>query len=128
MTNTAEIFRQVKRNARTTLDACLLPIRIGCNPNSARYRKLERRIRRYVLPEALTTLEGRLVNDANTWTQKRRLEILNLFEVHIYGNLSATPSVVKCEVTAIETHALQDFAIRKEVDLAFGEKGDGSSM
>jgi len=58
------------------------------------------------LPEVLKLQNGDPVRDAHTWWQKRRPEILALFETEIYGRIPADTPAVTWEVTATDDHAL----------------------
>jgi hypothetical protein len=37
------------------------------------------------LPDVLRMLEGEDVQNASSWEQKRRAEVLELFRAHVYG-------------------------------------------
>ncbi len=45
----------------------------------------EAKIPKYTLPSLLTCADGTVVKDARTWTNKRRPEVLALFEMQVYG-------------------------------------------
>ncbi|MHA1179356.1 MAG: family 43 glycosylhydrolase [Alphaproteobacteria bacterium] len=45
----------------------------------------ESRIPKYTLPSLLTCVDGTVVTDSATWKNKRRSEVLALFETHVYG-------------------------------------------
>lgn len=45
----------------------------------------ESRVPKYTLPSLLTCADGTVVKDAETWQNKRRAEVLALFETHVYG-------------------------------------------
>lgn len=52
------------------------------------------------------------------WTQKRRPEILKLFEDHVYGKTPADIGAPKFEVTATKTDALGGLATRKFIHIS----------
>ncbi len=82
----------------------------------------------YRLPDPLLLSDGTPVADAQTWWDRRRPEILALFETHVYGRSPETPIETVFEVTAIDTRALDGKATRKEVTAYFGEAKDGPKM
>src|SRR4051794_14231241 len=45
----------------------------------------ETKVPAYSLPDPLVLSGGERVGDAETWTKKRRSEVLRLFETHVYG-------------------------------------------
>ncbi len=55
---------------------------------------------------------------ADDWTQKRRPEILKLFENHVYGKTPADIGTPKFEVTATKTDALGGLATRKFIHIS----------
>jgi len=55
---------------------------------------------------------------ADDWTQKRRPEILKLFEDHVYGKTPADIGTPKFEVTATKTDALGGLATRKFIHVS----------
>src|SRR5262245_62425 len=89
----------------------------------------EAKVPKYTLPDPLTMADGSPVNDAETWTNKRRPEILKLFETNVYGR---TPQrklkEMTFEVTSIDKKALGGKAIRKEVSIYFTGSKDGPKM
>lgn len=89
----------------------------------------ESKVPKYELPDPLTLESGAKVRDAETWTKKRRPEILKLFEQHEYGRTPAgRPKEMTFEVTSIDKKALGGKAIRKEVSIYFTGKKDGPKM
>ena len=52
-------------------------------PLSAQYD--ESKVPKYTLPDPLTLLNGKKITDAQTWMQKRRPELIQLFETYVYG-------------------------------------------
>ena len=45
----------------------------------------ENRVAPYILPDPLTLTDGTKVSDAKTWNEKRRPELLAIFEDQVYG-------------------------------------------
>ena len=82
----------------------------------------------YRLPDPLLLSDGTPVADAQMWWDKRRPEILALFETHVYGRSPETQIETVFEVTAIDTRALDGKGTRKEVTAYFGEAKDGPKM
>jgi hypothetical protein len=69
----------------------------------------------YTLPDALTLKNGKPVRDAKTWMEKRRPEIVEMFETQQYGRAPGRPADESFEVTDAGTPALGGKAIRKQV-------------
>src|SRR2546428_7798703 len=89
----------------------------------------EAKVPKYTLPDPLVMLDGTLVKDAKTWTEKRRPEVLKLFEEHVYGRTpGGRPKEMTFEVTSVDKNALGGKAIRKEVSIYFTGKKDGPKM
>src|SRR2546425_9099649 len=68
------------------LSAALLPA-LGAQTPEA--NEDESKVPPYVLPDPLVLADGRKVTDARTWREKRRPELLRLFETHVYGRTPA---------------------------------------
>jgi hypothetical protein len=63
------------------------------------------------LPDPLVLANGKRVTDAKTWWNKRRPEIVELFDREIYGRVpSRTPNVI-WTVTKTERTSIGDFAV-----------------
>jgi hypothetical protein len=77
----------------------------------------ESKVGTYTLPDALTLNNGKPVKDAKTWTNKRRPEILELFETQQYGRAPGRPADESFEVTEKGTPALDGTAIRKQATI-----------
>ena len=73
----------------------------------------------YTLPDVLTLQNGKKVNDAKTWTEKRRPEIVNLFEEHQFGKMPSKPADMTFKVFYKGTEVLGAKAIRKQVTVYF---------
>lgn len=88
----------------------------------------ESKVRPYTLPDPLVCLDGTKVTDPKLWWQKRRPEILTLFEEHMYGKSPGRPKDMKFEVRSVEPKALDGLATRKEVRVYFSADPKGPKM
>jgi hypothetical protein len=82
----------------------------------------------YNLRHPLALSDGTRVADAETWMQRRRPEILRLFEQHVYGRAPGRPPDMPFEVTSVDGEALDGQATRKEVSVYFTGGKDGARM
>jgi hypothetical protein len=73
----------------------------------------------YTLPDPLILLNGKPVKNAKTWNQKRRPEIVRLFEEFEYGRAPEAPKDMTFKVFDKGTPALNGKAIRKQVTVYF---------
>jgi (4-O-methyl)-D-glucuronate---lignin esterase len=81
----------------------------------------ESKVPPYTLPDPLVLADGRKVIDARTWTEKRRPELLRLFETHVYGRTPAGGPKPRFQVTKTDPSALGGRATRKDVAITFGD-------
>lgn len=88
----------------------------------------EAKVPTYSLPDALICADGSPVRSAADWWQKRRPEILTLFEDEVYGRLPGRPDGLWFEQRSLAPAALDGKAIRKEVRVHFGAGEDGPYM
>jgi hypothetical protein len=77
----------------------------------------EAKVGTYTLPDALTLNNGKPVRDAKTWNERRRAEILKMFETQQYGIAPGRPADESFEVTEKGTLALNGKAIRKQITI-----------
>ncbi|MFN8440300.1 MAG: hypothetical protein U0175_06020 [Caldilineaceae bacterium] len=75
-------------------------------------------------PNSLISQNGNLVNSIDSWQTLRRPEILELFRTHVYGRSPAKPAALSFRVTATDPTALNGMATRKEITVAFSERGE----
>ncbi|MFP6659746.1 MAG: acetylxylan esterase [Pirellulales bacterium] len=98
----------------------------ACECTAANYD--ESKVPKYTLPDPLVCADGSKVTDADTWRNKRRPEILKLFETHVYGRSQPAGKRRDYKITSIDKSALGGKAIRKQVSILFTEKKDGPRM
>ncbi len=79
----------------------------------------ESKVPQYTLPDPLVCSDGTKVEDAGTWRQKRRPEILRLFEEHMFGKAPGKPPAMTFVTTSVNKNALGGQATRKEVTVYF---------
>src|SRR5256885_3019695 len=72
----------------------------------------EAKVGTYTLPDPLVTSDGKPVRDAKMWTQKRRPEIVSLFEKQQFGVAPGRPKDESFEVVEKGSPALDGKAIR----------------
>jgi hypothetical protein len=87
----------------------------------------EAKVPKYTLPDPLVLANGEPVRDARTWNQRRRPEILRLFQSQVYGRSPERPKNMRFETVEIDREALGGKAIRKQVTVWFAGKS-GPSM
>jgi len=76
----------------------------------------------YTLPDPLKMRSGEPVRDAATWQNKRRPELVQLFESQMFGRTPAAWPKASFELTSIEIGALGGKATRKEVSIRVAGK------
>jgi hypothetical protein len=88
----------------------------------------EDKVPEYSLPNPLRNVDGTAVSDAQTWRQKRRPEILRLFEEHAYGTMPPRAAALRFETVSVESNALSGKATRKQITIHFSTSPDGPQM
>jgi hypothetical protein len=88
----------------------------------------EKKVPAYTLPDPLILADGRPVTDARTWIERRRPEILALFESQMYGKAPGRPAGLAFEVTKVVRDAVRGKATRKHISIRFDGKPSGPSM
>jgi len=78
-----------------------------------------------VLPDPLKTAGGEAVSSAKIWFEKRRAEILRLFEENQYGRMPDRPDDTSFDVFDKGTPAFDGKATRKQVTLHFSKDKSG---
>lgn len=82
----------------------------------------------YTLPDPLVLADGKRVRDAKTWYEKRRPEIVRLFEEHQFGRSPDRPAGLNFDVFDKGTPALGGKAIRRQVTIHFTRERTGPKM
>src|SRR5260370_3077631 len=82
----------------------------------------------YTLPDPLVLANGKSVRNAKTWYQKRRPEIVRLFEENQYGRSPGRPAGMSFEVFDKGTPALDGKAVRRPVKVYFSGNKRGPKM
>ena len=88
----------------------------------------EGKVPQYTLPDPLVLNDGQRVSDAATWREKRRPEVLRLFEQYVYGKAPGKPDGVSVQARSTDRNALGGTAIRKEVTIRLSADGKGPKI
>lgn len=88
----------------------------------------ESKVGQFTLPDPLICSDGTPVKDAQMWRQKRRPEILKLFEEHVYGKAPGRPQSMTFMTTSVNKDALNGLATRKEVTVYFTGRQQDPNM
>ena len=79
----------------------------------------ESKVPDYTLPDPLVMSNGKKVKTADMWRQKRRPEVLGLFQKFVYGRAPGRPAYMRFEVTEESDNALDGLATRKQISIYF---------
>src|SRR5260370_9046990 len=88
----------------------------------------EARVGTYTLPDPLLLANGKPVRDAKTWNEKRRAEIVRLFEENQYGRSPGRPAAMSFDVFDKGTPALDGKGTRRQVTIYFSADKAGPKM
>ncbi|MGW5362179.1 alpha/beta hydrolase family protein [Actinopolymorpha pittospori] len=80
------------------------------------------------LPDPLVCEDGTPVRTPEQWWERRRPELLDLFERQMFGRTPSTPVEVRAEVVEISDDALSGRATRQVVRLSFGPDGSSTTV
>jgi hypothetical protein len=101
---------------------------VALSAQPAGYNYDESKVPKYTLPDPLVMADGTPVRDAEAWTEKRRPEIVKLFEREVYGSSPAALPSQSYELSSLDRAALGGKAVRKEVAVMFNGRADGKTM
>src|SRR6187399_2646232 len=82
----------------------------------------------YTLPDPLRMENGDPVKDAKEWREKRRPEILHLFETHVYGRSPDKAPNLSFEKTSEDKNALGGTATRREISIYLTKDHSGPRL
>lgn len=88
----------------------------------------ESRVGSFTLPDPLVRSDGQRVRDARTWANKRRPELLRLFEENQFGRSPGRPADLRFEAFDKGTPAFEGKAIRKQITVYFTKDNTGPRM
>jgi (4-O-methyl)-D-glucuronate---lignin esterase len=88
----------------------------------------ESKVPAYTLPDPLRLLEGGAVTNAADWRERRRPEILRLFEEHVYGRSPAPPKAMRFVVLESDAAAFSGRATRRQVRVLLDGRDPGPAL
>ena len=88
----------------------------------------ESKVPDYTLSDPLVRSDGTVVNDVETWKEKRRPEILELFQTHVYGHAPEPPGEMTVLRKQVHVNALNGMATRKQIEIGLPAPENGPSM
>jgi hypothetical protein len=88
----------------------------------------ETKVGSYTLPGPLTLSNGKPVRDAKTWTEKRRPEIVRLFEENEYGRSPGRPKAMTFDIFDKGTPTFDGKAVRRQVTIYFSADKNGPKV
>lgn len=88
----------------------------------------ESKVPEYTLPDPLVMADGTPVTTPDMWREKRRAEVLELFEEHVYGKTPGKTLDVTFEEASRDEGALNGKATRTEVTAHFTADKSGPRM
>ncbi len=120
----------IQRWLGPALCACWL-LAVTSQTTSAQQRDVnydEENVPDYSLPDPLVMADGSPVKEAQTWSAKRRPEILQMFAAEMYGKSPAPLDGMHAELTESDPRALDGKAHRKQVRIYFSADKGGPKM
>ncbi|MEJ2544044.1 MAG: hypothetical protein P8Y99_08245 [Calditrichaceae bacterium] len=88
----------------------------------------EANVNEYSLPDPLICLDGQIVDDAEIWMNKRRKEVLKLFEQYQFGQSPPAPENIRFKVFEHGISAFDGIAERTQVTIYFSNNADEPKM
>lgn len=88
----------------------------------------ETKVPAYTLPDPLRLENGERVTTVRAWQDRRRPELLRLFETEVYGRSAPAPTGMRFVSRGVDSDALGGTAVRKQVSILFTGVEGGPSM
>jgi len=88
----------------------------------------EAKVPAYTLPELLKAEDGTAIDSTELWNSKRRPELLQLFEEHVFGTLPQGEFQLRTKLRSENSKALNGLALRREVTVFFTDDDQGPQM
>ncbi|SFT20262.1 S9 family peptidase [Paenibacillus sp. BC26] len=79
------------------------------------------------IPQLLVSLDGKEIDSAGEWKERRRPELLELFAEHVYGRQPVSRPQWMIFAAAAQELCLDGKAVRKNIDIHFVGDGEGES-
>jgi len=98
---------------------------VAAQPRDANYD--EAKVPPYTLPEVLAGSDGKAITTKGAW-QRRRSELLRLFEDQMFGRAPGRPEGTAFELISRQEKALEGKALRKEVRVLFARRENAPAM
>jgi dienelactone hydrolase len=84
----------------------------------------ESKVGNYTLPEILVATDNSKITSAKQWEEKRRNEIISLFEEHVYGQMPKKFERIDFKLKKEDKRAMSGKAHLKEVEIKVTNKGE----
>ena len=88
----------------------------------------EAKVGTYTLPDPLKLVNGGMVANAGIWFEKRRPEILKLFEENQFGRMPDRPADMSFDVFDKGTPAFEGKATRRQITIFFSKDKSGPQV
>ena len=79
----------------------------------------ESKVGEYALPDPLKCVDGQIVDNSDTWKNKRRGEIVSLFENHQFGKSPPAPKNIRFDVSDRQSLVFDGKANRTQATIYF---------
>lgn len=104
-----------KRSIAAVLFSIAFMLDSQAQPKDANYD--ESKVGEFTLPDPLKMENGDPVRTRKDWTERRRPELLKLFETHVYGRSPGKPEGLSFEKVSEEKNVLGGLATRRQVSI-----------
>ena len=81
----------------------------------------ENQVPQFIIPDPLTTFEGKSIHTAQDWIDTRKPELLRFFTDQVYGEIPKDIALASYSVLEQDNNALGGKALRRQISLAFKE-------